>query len=110
MRDICFSTPRDKGNSGAMSGGRLKEAKIVNESLTANSAKLEKGTDRGGVRSDAGLLNILVNWLSLYRLKLILTPEVARNLAGPAVVASAERCRMVLDIVSIVLAVVYVPK
>ena len=46
---------------GAMRGGRLKEAKIVNESLMANSAKLEKGTDREGVRSDAGLLNILVN-------------------------------------------------
>ena len=93
-----------------MRGGRLKEAKIVNKSLVANSAKLEKGTDRGGVRSETGLLNILVNWLSLYRLKLILTPEVARNFAGPAVVASATLCRMVLEIVSTVLAVVYVPK
>lgn len=93
-----------------MRGGRLKEAKIVNESLTANSAKLEKGTDRGGVRSDTDLLNILVNWLSLYKDKLMLTAEVARNFAGPAVVASAESRRMVLDIVSMVLAVVYVPK
>ena len=83
---------------------------MVNESLMANSAKLERGTERDGVRSDAGLLNILVNWLSLYKDKLILTPEVARNFAGPAVVASAALCLMVLDIVSMALAVVYVPK
>lgn len=38
------------------------------------------------------------------------TPEVARNFAGPAVVASCDWRRTVLDTVSMVLAVAYVPK
>lgn len=44
-----------------MRGGRLKDAKIVNESLRAKSAKLDKGTDRHGFNVEVCDPNILVN-------------------------------------------------
>lgn len=54
--------------------------------------------------------NIRVNWLSLYRLRLMFTVEVAKNLAGPAVVLDAGVEYTVLLSVSVVLAVMYVLK
>ena len=99
-----------RGRSGAIKGGRLKDAKTVIESRRANNAKLGIGTGRGGTKVDVRGPNILVNWLSLCRHKLMLTPEVATNFAGPAVVEPAGWPRTVLDTVSIVFAIAYVPK
>lgn len=49
--------------------------------------------------------NMRANWLSLYKPMLIFTVEVAKNLAGPAVVLAAGAGVTVLHSVSVELAV-----
>lgn len=66
--------------------------------------------DDPAVEGDFSGPNMRVNWLSLYRLKLMFTVDVAKNLAGPAVVLGAGVEYTVLHSVSVVLAVMYVLK
>lgn len=81
-----FSTPSLSGRSGAISGGRLKDAKIVIESRSAKSAYVA-----GGITLLTVVLgpNILANCESLTKLSDMLMPDVATNLGTPAVVVPA---------------------
>jgi len=84
-----------------MRGGRLNEAKIVIESLNAKRMKLVGGTGRGVLFSGP---NMRAKWESLYRVRLMLTELVARNLAGPEVTLFGDVLWRVLEMVSIELA------
>lgn len=57
------------------------------------------------VEEDGSGPNMRANWLSLYSPQLMFTAEVAKNLAGPAVVLEAVEHATVLQRVSVVLAV-----
>lgn len=81
--------------------GKLKDAKIVRLSRTANSARLIFGMLEVADEEP----NILANWLSLYMPMLMFTVDVAANLAGPAVTWSAFLFSIVLVKVSMVFAV-----
>lgn len=103
-RETYFSAASDNGSEGAINGGRLNDAKMVRQSLAANRPYVTGGTGRGDTVPKS-----FVNWLSLYRHKLRLAVLVARNLAGPLVVADASLPAVVDLKVSSVLAVMYVP-
>jgi hypothetical protein len=90
-----------------MTGGRLKEAKIVMLSLVANNAYESRGIVAAG---DFVLPNILTNWLSLYTHMLMLTAEVATNFDVLGVTLEAAFDLTVDVIVSTPFAVKYVPK
>lgn len=87
---------------GAMTGGRLKEAKTVMLSLVANKAYESSGMVAAG---DFVLPNIFTNWLSLYMQMLMLTAEVATNFEEFGVTLEAGSDLTVDVIVSTPLAV-----
>lgn len=99
---MLFSTPSLSGSSGAIKGGRLKDAKIVIESLKAKSAYVAGGI---ALLTLPLVPNILANCESLTRPSDMFTADVATNFGTPAVVVSAGRFDNVEETVSRVLAV-----
>ena len=93
---------------GAMMEGRLKEAKIVMESLAAKRAKESFGMVAAG--PDDGLPKSRANWLSLYTHIDMLTAEVAKNLDAFEATVSAGLPARVEVTVSTLFAVKYVEK
>ena len=89
---------------GARSGGRLNEAKMVIQSLAAKSAYETPGIGRAET-----VPYMRANWLSLYKHRDRLVADVARNLDGPEEVLEYDLLAIVDFVVSIALAVMYVP-